>query len=130
MTAPTALGILGHELVHGFDNCENGHGKEFKKVALAIGLEGKMRSAFPGPALSRINESWLDQLGVFPYAPLMGDNGRKKAATRLIKCECKACEYIVRAARKPIEELGAPICPGCNEQMTVAGADRDESEGE
>ena len=125
-----ALDVLCHELVHAAVGVQHGHKAPFRRVALAIGLTGKMTSTTAGAELKAKLETMHSKLGMFPYAPLMGDNGRKKAATRLIKCECKACEYIVRAARKPIEELGAPICPGCNEQMTVAGADRDEGEGE
>ena len=42
------LDTLVHELVHAVDNCEHKHGKEIKKIALSIGLEGPMRSAGAG----------------------------------------------------------------------------------
>ncbi len=131
-----ALDVLAHELVHAAVGVQHGHKAPFKRVALAIGLTGKMTSTVAGPELKAKLERMHSKLGMFPYAPLMGDNGRKKTATRLIKCACGNCfnekgkPYCVRMAREWIDTLGAPICPGCHEQMTVAGADRDEGEGE
>jgi hypothetical protein len=29
----------------------------------------------------------------------------------LLKCECQACGYTVRTARKWLETAGAPLCP-------------------
>jgi hypothetical protein len=45
------LDTLVHELVHAVDDCEHRHGPEFKKIALAVGLQGKMREASAGPEL-------------------------------------------------------------------------------
>jgi hypothetical protein len=126
-----ALDILSHELVHAAVGLKAGHGAPFKRVAVAIGFTGKMKSTVAGPELRAKLEKIHSKLGSFPHAPLMGDNGRKKQTTRLIKCECKNCfndkgkPYSIRMSREWIEALGAPICPGCGEQMTV-----DESEGE
>ena len=39
------LDTLAHELVHAVDDCQHRHGKEFKEIALAVGLQGKMREA-------------------------------------------------------------------------------------
>ena len=39
------LNTLADELVHAVDDCKNKHGKEFKKIALRLGLKGPMRSA-------------------------------------------------------------------------------------
>ena len=36
--AVTVLDTLVHELVHAVDDCEHKHGKEFKKIAIGIGL--------------------------------------------------------------------------------------------
>ena len=43
------LDTLAHELVHAVDDCEHKHGKEFKKIALSLGMIGPMRSAGAGP---------------------------------------------------------------------------------
>ena len=45
------LDTLVHELVHAVDDCEHKHGKEFKKIALSLGMVGPMRSAGAGPGL-------------------------------------------------------------------------------
>ena len=39
------IDTLVHELIHAVDDCEHKHGKEFKKMALKLGLKGPMRSA-------------------------------------------------------------------------------------
>ena len=44
------IDTLVHELVHAVDDCEHKHGKEFKKMALKLGLKGPMRSAGAGPS--------------------------------------------------------------------------------
>lgn len=64
-------------------------------------------------------ESWLNRIaaaGPLPHARLdTGDETTrpKKQAARLLKCECEceACGYTVRAARKWLETVGAPLCP-------------------
>ena|GEM_PF-3007831 len=35
----------------------------------------------------------------------------RKQAVRMLKCECQACGYTVRTARKWLETAGAPLCP-------------------
>lgn len=47
------LDTLVHELVHAVDNCAHSHGKEFKKMALSLGMTGPMRSAGAGPELKK-----------------------------------------------------------------------------
>ena len=34
------IDTLVHELVHALDDCQNKHGKEFKKIALKMGMKG------------------------------------------------------------------------------------------
>ena len=121
--AMMALDVLAHELVHAAVGVQHGHKAPFKRIAVAIGLEGKMTATTAGPALMAKLEKMHSQLGAFGYAPLMGDNGRKKTATRLLKVECGNCfnekgrPYSVRMTREWIDTLGAPVCPGCNEPM-------------
>jgi hypothetical protein len=45
------LATLVHEVVHAIDDCKNSHGKAFKKIALEVGLAGKMRSTHAGDDL-------------------------------------------------------------------------------
>lgn len=71
-------------------------------------------------------ESWLNRVaaGMAPLfealdAPLpharLDTGGEttapRKQATRMLKCECQACGYTVRTARKWLEMAGAPVCP-------------------
>ena len=43
-SAYEAIDTLAHELIHAVDDCVHKHGKEFKAIALAIGMKGPMRS--------------------------------------------------------------------------------------
>lgn len=111
-----ALDVLVHELVHA---CTPGagHGPAFRKLALALGLEGKMRSTVAGPELRERLNALFVELGPFPHAGIsLAD--RKKQTTRLLKAEC-GCGYTVRVTAKWIEEVGPPICPCNHEPMAV-----------
>lgn len=106
-----ALDVLVHELVHA---CvpDAGHRAPFKKIAVAVGLEGKMTATYAGDELESKLKAIVKKLGKYPHAKINYSN-RKKEGTRLLKAECLECGYTVRVTRKWIEELGAPICP-CN----------------
>src|SRR3954451_18950601 len=76
------LGVLVKELVHTLLPLEAGHGKEFKAVALKIGLAGAMRRARPGPLLQKRLSELAANLGPLPHARLnieRGVNGRISA---------------------------------------------------
>jgi hypothetical protein len=64
------LDTLVHELVHTVDNCQHKHGKEFKKIALSLGMVGPMRSAGAGPALKEKLKTLAAKLGPYPHAKL------------------------------------------------------------
>ena len=111
-------GILVHELVHAAVGIPAGHGPKFRKLAVALGLEGKMTATTEGEAFKQTAQPILDKAGPLPHAALSaGNNGEKKQSTRMIKCECPCCGYTVRTSRKWIDEVGAPICPADNERM-------------
>jgi hypothetical protein len=103
------LAVLAHEMIHALDNCESGHKGRFAKVAKAFGLEGKMTATVAGADLLERLNVLIVMLGEYPHA-LLKESG-KKQSTRMIKCECQWCGYIVRTSQKWIDELGAPICP-------------------
>jgi hypothetical protein len=122
-------GIVAHELCHAYlmhafpaENC--GHGKKFKKLAVALGLTGKMRSTVPGDAFKRLLEPTLTRIGEYPHGALGSGSPRKVQGTRLVKVSCPSCQYAMRVTHKWIE-IAIPTCPapGCdlfNEQMEVA----------
>ena len=106
--------ILAHELVHAAVGIPAGHGAAFKRVALGLGLVGPMRATTPGDAFLAAVAPILHAIGPLPHARLdtAGEStAPKKQATRLLKCECAACGYTVRTARKWLEQAGAPLCP-------------------
>lgn len=110
------LSILMHELIHacGVYN----HGKEFRKVALYIGLEGNMRSSTASEDLqNNLFKHIIKKLGTFPHAYL--ENmlpGIKPDKCRMFKCECRQCGYTVRVARKWID-IATPVCPVCDIEL-------------
>jgi hypothetical protein len=109
-----AAAILAHELVHAAAGLAAGHGPAFRKVALAIGLEGKMKSTVAGPRFLEAVAPILTEAGAMPHARLDWSglsNKPKKQKARLVKCECSECGYIVRTAAKWIAEVGPPLCP-------------------
>lgn len=120
--AITVLATLIHEYVHAVDRNEHGHKGPFKRMALAVGLTGKMTATTAGPELAKEIEGWIKDLGPYPHAGL-STMTRTKQSTRLIKCECDGCGYTVRTTLKWIEAAGAPLCPACDgEQLKVMGA--------
>ena len=106
------LAILAHEMVHAIEGLEAGHGKVFKRTALAIGLTGKMTNTRPGEAFKRDVAPILERLGPYPHAAV-DITQRKKQGKRMVKMECKESGYIARTTKTNIETVGPTICP-CN----------------
>lgn len=106
----TIFGVIAHELIHAVDNNKHGHKGPFKEMALAVGLEGKMTATTPGPAMVALAQAFIAKHGAYPAGSLSKDKGRKKQSTRLVKCECSECGYIVRTTKKWIEDKGPPRC--------------------
>jgi hypothetical protein len=113
-----ALDVLVHELVHA---CTPGagHGRAFKRLALRVGLTGKMRSTVAGPDLKAEFGRMIAEIGVYPHSKI-NLNDRKKQSTRLGKVQCSSCGYMCRVTRKWLDEQGAPLCPCSGEQMEAA----------
>jgi hypothetical protein len=64
-------------------------------------------------------KSLIEALPAYPHASLTLPEV-KKQSTRLIKVHCAPCGYIARVSRSTLENLGAPICPACNQSMREA----------
>ncbi len=113
------LDTLVHELVHAVDDCQHKHGKEFKKIALSLGLKGPMRSAGAGPALQAQLQSLLPTLGAYPHASLSVP--MKKAVRRnRPRAQCKTCGFQVPMLKKYLA-FGPPICPKDKVEMQAIG---------
>jgi ribosomal protein S27E len=122
-TVAAVGGTLVHELIHAWDDCRNGHKGPFRRVALALGLEGKMTATTAGAALVAALEKIAAEIGPYPHKRLDLSN-QKKQSTRLLKVECPECGYTVRTTAKWIE-IGLPTC-ACGEEMVLPGGGEDE----
>ncbi|MDR1611605.1 MAG: SprT-like domain-containing protein [Planctomycetota bacterium] len=103
--------VVIHELVHAALPEGTGHKKEFRRLALKLGLAGKMTATIAGDKL----RAWLDSiipvfLGPYPHSKVASLDTGKKQTTRLVKLQCPACEMIIRTTRQWLEETGAPLC--------------------
>lgn len=105
-------GVLAHEMIHAAVGLECGHRGSFRKLALAIGLEGKMTKTTESEAFKQRVQPMLDDLGPYPHAKIDATN-RKKQGTRMIKASCTACGYTVRSTVKWIN-IATPTCPNSN----------------
>lgn len=110
--------VVAHELVHAAVGIKAGHGKAFRLLAVAIGLEGPMRTTKPGEKFKRIVEPILERLGPIPHATLAFRTAAMVAADaaprqlgRQLKAGCKKCGYIVRTSRMWLDKMGPPLCP-------------------
>lgn len=118
---------LAHELVQAAVGIQAGKGAAFRRVALGIGLTGPMRATSPGPAFLALAGPILEAVGPLPHARLQPDKksakngmdgeaedaatGPRKQANRHVKCACATCGYVVRTARKWLDQVGPPHCP-------------------
>ncbi|MCA8951150.1 MAG: transcription elongation protein SprT [Planctomycetes bacterium] len=119
---PVEVGaVLVHELVHHAVGVEAGHKGPFRRLALAVGLAGKMTATVAGPELAARLHALAEVLGPYPHAALNGASGRKKQTTRMLKVTCAACGCIARMARQWLDEVGAPTC-ACGGDMAEGGA--------
>ncbi|MDR3423961.1 MAG: transcription elongation protein SprT [Alphaproteobacteria bacterium] len=109
------LGVLVHELVHTLLPPSVKHGKEFKAIAMRVGLEGRMCQAMPSPILRERLIALAERLGPLPHAKLnftgASSDTPKKQRARMLKAECSAaCGYTIRLSAK-WARTGLPVCP-------------------
>lgn len=117
------IATLVHEVCHVVAGSEAKHGGKFVKVMKKVGLDGKPTATHAGEDLIVRMKQWADELGPFPHSKIVPTLKQKKQGTRMIKCQCRDCEYVARTVRKWIDLHGAPICP-CNRfPMKVEGAE-------
>ncbi|OUV04067.1 MAG: hypothetical protein CBC42_01355 [Betaproteobacteria bacterium TMED82] len=109
------LDTLVHELVHAIDDCKHKHGKEFKKIALSVGLEGKMINATAGPKLKKRLEYIARKIeklnGKYPHGAMSFPIANTSKQTRINpKAECPICGFTVTLSMRFLK-VGPPICP-------------------
>lgn len=119
------LATLVHEMVHAAIGCKAGHGPKFKKAMTKVGLEGKPTSTIAGSGLLERFPGVHSQLVIpYPHSELILTKERKVQTTRMHKCECEACGYTVRLAKKWLE-VGIPECPVHHEQLKLEEKDEE-----
>jgi hypothetical protein len=107
--------VVVHEMVHMYVGTEAGHKGPFRKLAVAIGLEGKMTATVAGERLMEALQRILDDMGDYPHAQL-STAGRKKQSTRLLKVTCSDddCGCVYRVTAKWVDAAGGAMhCPVC-----------------
>ena len=112
------LATLLHEMIHAIDI--KNHGKDFKKVALALGLTGKMRSTVAGEELAKELVEMAKTLGEFPHTVLNYRKHKKdpkspKGPLTLVSPVDPT--YTAYVSRKTYAERGGPLCPFSKKPM-------------
>jgi hypothetical protein len=113
------LDTLVHELVHAVDDCQHKHGKEFKKIALSLGMVGPMRSAEAGPELKAKLVEIAKILGPYPHGKLKVTH-RKVISRSRPRAKCPDCGFQVPMLKRFLA-YGAPICPKDKVEMEQVG---------
>lgn len=117
--AVKVLSTLMHELIHAWDDCKSGHRGEFRRVAVALGLTGKMTATVAGDELVTRLQDVAGKLGPYPHSALNISELGPKQSTRLLKVHAPdCCGMIVRITRKWLDEVGYPFCP-CGNEMEL-----------
>ena len=109
------LETLAHEMVHCIVGTECGHKGPFKRLAVKIGLVGKMTATQAGPELALQLKSISDDIGPYPHEEL-NPPVKVKKGSRLIKVSCPECANVARQAKTPFLAYGL-ICGACNVPM-------------
>ena len=114
------LDTLVHELVHAVDDCQSGHGDNFKKIALGVGLKGPMRSAGAGELLKQDLIQMAESLGSFPHGRLSLPIRTMQKAPKRPGARCAKCGYEIVMLKRHLP-LGPPLCPKDVEAMEATG---------
>lgn len=122
------LATLLHEMIHALGIMN--HGKPFKKVALALGLEGKMRSTVAGEVLKKDLEKVAESLGIYPHQVLhrLKKDKVSNPTGPITLVSPQDPTYTIYIARKKYSELGAPLCPFSKKPMIPKDGEQPEEE--
>ena len=114
-----ALDILAHEMVHAIVGTNAGHKGPFKRLAVEIGLTGKMTATKPGPELTKTLESIVADIGEYVHKKVTPEAKAKKKGSRLVKVECTDCDNIARQALSTFDKYGL-TCGTCDVPMVIS----------
>ena len=103
------LSTLIHECIHAIDDCQHGHGKEFKEIALKIGFKVPMRSTPAGEKPKAQMVEIVNRIGEFT-APRITAVHQPRLHKPPARARCAKCGYTV-SMLKQFLILGPPVCP-------------------
>lgn len=126
-SAGGVLATLVHEVVHVAAGKDAKHGPKFVKVMKKLGLEGKPTATTAGEDLIVRFETILTELGPFDHSPITPVKENKPQTTRMRKCTCDSCGFLVRLTQKWLD-VGSPICPVAGHGSMKADLPKDEEE--
>ena len=111
--------ILTHELVHSGMTDDEGHGKEFRRVAESLGLCGKMTATVAGPAWFEWANPILEEIGPYPGDSVnvqlfIEKRRRGHKVPRQAKCVCSECGFLFRTSLCWLESCTQIRCPNPN----------------
>ncbi len=115
------LDVLVHELCHAVDDCKSRHGKGFRAIAEAVGLEGRMTSAHAGPALKQQLGFMAEALGPYPHRKVVPVGGNKKQRKSVHRWGCAACGCVFQLTKAMAAKFEVAYCPACGEDGVQAG---------
>lgn len=113
-----AVETLIHEQIHASAGLKAKHAGAFKRLALAVGLTGKMTATVAGPELKAKIEAWIKSMPEYPHGVMSIDKKAVKPGSRLLKACCEGCGYTIRLSRQWLD-VAIPACP--NEECDNRG---------
>lgn len=116
------LDVLVHELVHSINHKESktGHGRDFKTIAVSVGLAGKMTATHASPELKDRLKLVSEELGPFPHSALSEAPMKANRSGRNVKLVCQAGEdFTVSISKTRLSMYGAPSCPCHSDTMVI-----------
>ena len=105
--------ILFHELIHAALP-DAGHGKDFKRVALAAGLKPPMTATTPGASFIDYVKPLIDKIGEYPHSKLDFRQPKpKKTGESYVNLRCGKCNFFAKTITEMMEiaRLKCPVCP-------------------
>lgn len=118
--AATLIHELCHIALDGYlrqSMIQHGHRKNFRRLALKIGLCSQMRATQAGEKLIETIQTLVSLTGEYPHSSLKVEQ-KGRSRNRMIKCECKNDGYTIRLSRLWLQRKH-PICPICMAKMNV-----------
>ena len=108
-----------HECIHAIDNCEHGHGKEFKSIALRVGFKVPMRSTPVGDELKQRIAEIIGRIGEYRGSTIKAAH-KPRIQKPPARARCPECGYTITML-KDFLNIGPPICPQHGVHMRKIG---------